>query len=247
VATVLMYAYSLTPMGRIANAVRDNPERAEFIGYSQRWARYVSFCAAGLFAGLAGGLFAVNYEILTVENVSLQASGSVLLMAFIGGVGFFFGPILGAIVFTFLQSMLSDYTSVWLLYLGILFLATVLFVPMGLAGILAMHRPAWRAGHLHRLAGPYVLVAVCALVAAIGVIGLLEMLQFLVSGPIGQSTKRLFWVRAPVYTLWPWLVLVALAVMGALGLRRAAPGAAAAFGEASRPGPSPGRNVPAQP
>src|SRR5262245_50847382 len=83
-ATALMYAFSLTAMGRIANAVRDNPERAEFVGYSQRWARYISFCAAGLFAGVAGGLFAVNYEILTVEIVGLVASGSVLLMAYIG-------------------------------------------------------------------------------------------------------------------------------------------------------------------
>jgi branched-chain amino acid transport system permease protein len=241
VATVLMYAFSRTPMGLIANAVRDNPERAEFIGYSQRWARYVSFCAAGLFAGLAGGLFAVNYEILTVENVSLQASGSVLLMAFIGGLGFFFGPILGAIVFTFLQSMLSDYTSIWLLYLGILFLTTVLFVPLGLAGILVMHRPAWRSGRLHHLAGPYALAAVCALVAMIGVVGLFELLQFLVAGPIGQSTKRLFWMRVPVSALWPWLVLAAFSVVGALGLRRAAPRAAAAFGEASRPLPPLGR------
>ena len=126
-----------------------------------------------LFAGLAGGLFAVNYEILTVENVSLAASGSVLLMAYIGGIGFFIGPILGAIVFTFLQSMLSDYTRIWLLYLGILFLGTVLFAPAGLAGILVMHRAAWRTGRLHRLAGPYALAAALALVAAVGVVGLL--------------------------------------------------------------------------
>ena len=235
IATGLMYAYSRTPMGRIANAVRDNPERAEFIGYSQHWARYVSFCAAGLFAGLAGGLFAVNYEILTVENVSLQASGSVLLMAFIGGVGFFFGPILGAIVFTFLQSMLSDYTAVWLLYLGVLFLATVLFVPMGLAGILVMHYPAARTGRLHRLLSPYALAAVCALIAVIGIVGLVEMVQFLVSGPAGQSVRRLFWVQVPVYAFWPWLVFGALTVVGALGLRRTGPSAAAAFAEASRP------------
>jgi len=237
VATALMYAYSRTPMGRIANAVRDNPERAEFIGYSQRWARYVSFCAAGLFAGLAGGLFAVNYEILTVENVSLQASGSVLLMAFIGGVGFFFGPILGAIVFTFLQSMLSDYTTVWLLYLGVLFLATVLFVPMGLAGILVMHRPAAGSGRLPRLLGPYALAAASGLVAVVGVIGLIEMVQFLVSGPAGQSVKRLLWMRVPVYAYWPWLVFGVLTVVGAVGLRRTGPGAAAAFAEASRPLP----------
>ncbi|HEU5319369.1 MAG TPA: branched-chain amino acid ABC transporter permease, partial [Methylomirabilota bacterium] len=80
VAALLMYAFSRTPVGRMANAVRDNPERAEFVGYSQRGVRFVSFCAAGLFAGVAGGLFAVNYEILTAENMGLNASGAVLLM-----------------------------------------------------------------------------------------------------------------------------------------------------------------------
>ena len=233
-ATALMYAFSRTPMGRIANAVRDNPERAEFIGYSQRWARYLSFCAAGLFAGVAGGLFAVNYEILTVENVGLVASGSVLLMAYIGGVGFFFGPILGAIVFTFLQSMLSDYTRMWLLYLGVLFLATVMFMPAGLAGLFVMHRPAWRAGRLHRLVGPYARAGVVALVAAVGIVGLLEMVQFLVSGPAGRLTKRLFWVAVPVSSVWPWVVFAALAVVGALLLRRIAPSVAAAYHEANR-------------
>ncbi len=235
VAAVLMYAFSRTPVGRMANAVRDNPERAEFVGYSQRWVRFVSFCAAGLFAGIAGGLFALNYEILTGENMGLGASGSVLLMTFIGGIGTFAGPILGAIVFTFLQSMLSDYTGIWLLYLGLLFLAAVLFVPAGLAGVLLLHAPAWRAGRLGRLVLPYLLAGLLALVAAAGVVGLLEMIHFVVSAPAGRATKRLFWVVVNVRTLWPWLAFAALAAVGVLGLRRAAPQVATAFTEASRP------------
>jgi branched-chain amino acid transport system permease protein len=230
-----MYAFSRTPVGRMANAVRDNPERAEFVGYSQRGVRYVSFCASGLFAGVAGGLFAVNYEILTAENMGLNASGSVLLMTYIGGIGTFAGPVLGAIVFTFLQSMLSDYTSVWLLYLGLVFLAAVLFVPVGLAGVIAMHGPAWRNRRLGRLVGPYLAVALVTLVALVGLIGCLEMVYFLVSAPTGQATKRLFWLSINVYTAAPWLAFLALIVAGGLGLRRAAPRAAAAFTEAGLP------------
>ena len=236
VATALMYAFSRTPIGRMSNAVRDNPERAEFVGYSARWVRYVVFCAAGFFAGIAGGLFAVNYEILTAENMGLNASGAVLLMTYIGGLGFFGGPVLGAIIFTFLQSMLSDYTRIWLLYLGILFLATVLFVPTGLAGVLIMHGPAWRAGRLGRLLVPYLVIGVLALVTAVGVIGLLEMTYFLVSAQAGLSTRRLFWVVVDVRVLTPWLVCAALAAGGALGARRAMPRVAAAFAAASRPG-----------
>lgn len=234
-ATALMYAFSRTPVGRMANAVRDNPERAEFVGYSASRVRYVSFCAAGFFAGVAGGLFAANYEILTAANMGLTASGAVLLMTFIGGIGYFVGPILGAVVFTFLQSMLSDYTGIWLLYLGIIFLATVLFVPTGLAGVLVMHAPAWRAGRLRRLVVPYLGVGLCALVAAVGVIGLLEMVHFVVATPGARVTKHLFWVTVSPRTLPPWLAFAALGGAGALGLRWTGPRAAEALAEASRP------------
>ena len=104
ISALAMFLYSRTPIGRITNAVRDNEERAEFLGYSQRMVRFMSFCAAGFFAGIAGGLFAINYEILTEENLNLATSGSILLITFLGGVGFFIGPIIGAIVFTLLQS-----------------------------------------------------------------------------------------------------------------------------------------------
>jgi branched-chain amino acid transport system permease protein len=236
VAAAAMYAFSRTPIGRMANAVRDNPERVEFVGYSQRWVRFVAFCAAGLFAGVAGGLFAVNYEILTAENMGLNASGAVLLMTYIGGVGYFVGPILGAVVFTFLQSMLSDYTGIWLLYLGVLFLATVLFVPTGLAGVLMLHAPAWRAGQLTRLIGPYLLAAALALVAVAGVVGLLELLHFVASADATRGVKRLFWVAVAPRSVTPWLAFAGLAVAGGLGLAWAGPRAAAAFAEASRPG-----------
>jgi branched-chain amino acid transport system permease protein len=235
VATVAMYAYSRTPVGRMANAVRDNPERAEFVGYSQRWVRFVSFCASGFFAGIAGGLFAVNYEILTAENMGLTASGTVLLMTYIGGVGSFVGPIAGAVVFTFLQSMLSDYTGMWLFYIGILFLATVLFAPMGLAGLLRLHVPAWRARRTGSLVVPYALTAALGLVAAVGLIGLIEMVHFVAAAQAGQAAKRLFWVAVAVRTPGPWIAYGALAAGGVLGLRWAAPRAAAAFAAATQP------------
>jgi branched-chain amino acid transport system permease protein len=234
VAALAMYAFSRTPVGRMANAVRDNPERAEFVGYSQHRVRFVSFCAAGFFAGIAGGLFAINYEILTAENMGLNASGGVLLMAYIGGIGYFVGPIIGAVIFTFLQSMLSDYTGMWLLYLGILFLITVLFVPMGLAGILMLHAPAWRSRRIGRLVVPYLITGALGLVAVIGAIGLLELLHFVAMSEGAGATKRLFWTTIAPRTLMPWLGFAALAVLGAVGVRWTAPRAAAAFAEVTK-------------
>jgi branched-chain amino acid transport system permease protein len=235
VSAIAMYAFSRTPVGRMANAVRDNPERAEFVGYSQRVVRYVSFCAAGFFAGLAGGLHAVNYEIVTADTMGVGASGAVLLMTFIGGVGSFAGPVVGAIIFTFLQSMLSDYTSMWLLYVGIVFLAAVLFVPMGLAGVLAMHGPIWRSRRFGPLIGPYLAAAVLILVTAAGLIGCLEMIHLLASASAASATKRLFWVTVNARSIVPWLVFGGLIVAGAVGLRAMAPRVSAAFTEASRP------------
>ena len=85
----LMWRYTGTPLGRLANAVRDNAERVGFIGYNPASVRYLVFILSGLFAGVAGGLQALNDEIVTSSNISSEASGAVLLMTFIGGVGTF--------------------------------------------------------------------------------------------------------------------------------------------------------------
>jgi len=175
VATLFMYLFTQTPAGRMANAVRDNPERAEFIGYSARRVRFISFCASGLFAGIAGGLFAMNYEFLTEENLNAATSGWVLLMAYIGGLGYFIGPIVGAVVLTLMNSLLSNYTELWMLYLGIMFVLTVMFLPRGFAGFIMMHQMAWYHGKLRSLFIPYLITGLPALIAVLGVVALIEL------------------------------------------------------------------------
>jgi branched-chain amino acid transport system permease protein len=229
----LMYRFSRTPLGRMANAVRDNPERAEFVGYSQKQVRLLSFMAAGFFAGIAGGLFALNYEIVTEETVNLATSGIVLLQAYIGGVGFFVGPIVGAVVYTLLQTLLSNYTEIWAFYVGLIFVATVMYAPTGLTGILMMHQPMYRARKLRALVLPYLQVGVPAFCCAIGVIGLLEMLHFLSVRAVGQSTKRLFWMSLNVEQPTAWIAFGALAVGGFFVARRMAPALVAAWEAAS--------------
>lgn len=135
VATIAMYAFTKTPLGRLANAVRDNAERAEFIGYDPRLVRYLVVIVSAFFAGIAGSLTAINFEIVGAENVSVNQSGLVLLFTVIGGIGYFWGPILGAIVGVLFTVLLSIYTKAWHLYLGLTFLWIVLFVPGGLAAI----------------------------------------------------------------------------------------------------------------
>src|SRR6185295_3273867 len=119
ISTAAMYALTRTPLGRMLNAVRDNPERVEFVGYSTQRVRFLAFMVSGFFAGIAGGLGALNFEIVTAEVVSAGRSGAYLLFVFLGGATFFFGPIIGAALMIIALVLLSELTKAWLLYLGL--------------------------------------------------------------------------------------------------------------------------------
>ena len=213
VSTFLMYLFTQTPVGKMANAVRDNPERAEFVGYSMRWVRFVSFCAAGFFAGIAGGLFAINFEILTELNLNLNASFTVLLATYIGGVGFFLGPIVGAILFTLLQTVIGLKTDLWALYTGIVFILTVMFLPAGLTGFFAMHLVPWHLGRFGMLLKPYAKIFLPALMFVIGAVGLTELVNH--SRHHGDEVlMTLFWVEFNTKSAVPYIVLVLLTAVG---------------------------------
>ena len=170
VSAIAMYALTRTPLGRICNAVRDNPERVQFIGYDPHVVRYIAYGFAGFFAGIAGGLTAINFEIANSAYLGATQSGFVLFAAFIGGAAYFFGPILGAILVTYLQLGLTNVTTVSPLYFGIIFIGIVMFAPGGIAGILMMHRPLIRARSLGMVIPSYLVAAVPTLVLALGVI-----------------------------------------------------------------------------
>ena len=213
VSTFLMYLFTQTPVGKMANAVRDNPERAEFVGYSMRWVRFVSFCAAGFFAGVAGGLFAINFEILTELNLNLNASFTVLLATYIGGVGFFLGPIVGAILFTLLQTVIGLKTDLWALYTGIVFILTVMFLPAGITGFFAMHLVPWHLGRFGMLLKPYAKIFLPALMFVIGAVGLTELVNH--SRHHGDEVlMTLFWVEFNTKSAVPYIVLVLLTAVG---------------------------------
>ena len=213
VSTFLMYLFTQTPVGKMANAVRDNPERAEFVGYSMRWVRFVSFCAAGFFAGIAGGLFAINFEILTELNLNLNASFTVLLATYIGGVGFFLGPIVGAILFTLLQTVIGLKTDLWALYTGIVFILTVMFLPAGLTGFFAMHLVPWHLGRFGMLLKPYAKIFLPALMFVIGAVGLTELVNH--SRHHGDEVlMTLFWVEFNTKSAVPYIVFVLLTAVG---------------------------------
>lgn len=232
-SALLMYLFSRTPVGRMANAVRDNPERAEFLGYSARWVRYCSFIASGFFCGIAGGLFAINYEILTEENLNLITSGSILLITFLGGVGLFFGPIIGAIAFTLLQTVLSLETELWQLYVGVLFLATVMFFPGGLAGLMAMHVPVVKLGKINTLIVPYIKTLVPGAIGLLALSGLIEVIFHAKHATADDHVMSIFWTTFSTHDILPWVVLIVLSVGGIWLAKRNAPELLEAWGNAN--------------
>jgi branched-chain amino acid transport system permease protein len=209
-----MFAWTQTPLGRMANAVRDNPERAEFIGYDPNMVRFLTLVISSFFAGVSGGLATINFEIVTAENVSALRSGGVLFATFIGGVGFFVGPIVGGIIFIYCVVSLSLYTKAWLLYLGLFFVGMVLYAPGGIASLVAMHVPVLRARLMHLLWRPYAAAAAAGLVLLAGIVAAVEVTyHYSLEGNINPQTS-LAGIAFSVTDAAPWLAALALLAAG---------------------------------
>ncbi|MDO9286037.1 MAG: branched-chain amino acid ABC transporter permease [Aquabacterium sp.] len=226
---VAMYAFTRTPLGRMCNAVRDNPERAEFVGYSTQMVRFIAFCVAGFFAGVAGGLAAIHYEIVTASVVGAVPSGYVLLMAYIGGVAFFIGPIIGAVLMTLLQISLSDYTGAWQLYVGVMFVLVVMYAPWGLGGLVLMHGPLLSAGTFRRVLPAYALVALPSAMLFVGGVLLVETSHHLLVKATEGPAMRLLGVDYQANSPLVWIAIVVLLVVGGMLLKRLAPRVSEAF------------------
>lgn len=223
-STVAMFAFTQTPLGRMANAVRDNPERVEFIGYDTQWVRYLTLILSAFFAGISGGLSAINFEIVSAENVSAIRSGSILLFVFIGGIGFFFGPLLGTIVGVFFSVMLSEFTPAWQLYLGLFFILLVRYAPAGLSSLILMLLRVAGARKFGRIWKPLLGVSLWALLGLSGLVMGIEMLYHLTLDAANGSVMTRFGQAIDTKTAAPWLVAGALLLAGIVGYRRFQPG-----------------------
>jgi branched-chain amino acid transport system permease protein len=221
IATIGMYAFTQTPLGRIINAVRDNPERVEFIGYDTQWVRYMTLILSAFFAGISGGLAAINFEIVTAENVSAVRSGAVLLFTFIGGVGFFFGPMIGAVIAVIMTVMLSEWTKAWQLYLGLFFIVIVMYAPGGLASLLMLNLRLVKFGKFRRVWPDLAAVSVMGLVTFFGIVLMIEMLYKLTLDSITSSEMMLFGFNVDSAGAAGWFVALTIVAIGGFGFRQA--------------------------
>ncbi len=214
ICTGLMFAFTRTPLGRMLNAVRDNPERVEFVGYDPQKVRFISFVIAAFFAGIAGGLAALNFEIVTSEVVSSYRSGAYLLFTYLGGSTIFFGPIIGAVLMVLAFVLLSEFTKAWLLYLGLVFLFMVMFAPGGFAGLIMANVRLVAYGKLRPLWRHYLALFVTGAMAFVGTAAMIEMLYHRQLDAALGSTLRFMGLQIDAATTDSWAFAAALMLLG---------------------------------
>jgi branched-chain amino acid transport system permease protein len=130
-----------SPFGAVIEAVRENETRARASGYDVTLTRLITFVLSGGFCGLAGALEALHLSIVPIEILHYDTSGIVVMIALLGGMGTFFGPMIGAAAFLLLENLVSLWTVHWQLIVGAIFMACVLFFPAGIWGTIISRKP----------------------------------------------------------------------------------------------------------
>jgi branched-chain amino acid transport system permease protein len=135
-ALLVMWRITESPFGYIMRTLRDNQRRAAFLGINVRLHMLVNFVIAGAFAGLAGALWGPFSRSVSPGLLGWQESGIAVFMTLIGGAGSFVGPLLGSVIYTLLQAVVTMFTTYWPLTIGTVILLIVLFVPGGVLGLI---------------------------------------------------------------------------------------------------------------
>jgi len=124
-----------SPFGRVLQGIRENEQRASFVGYDVRRYKLAAFVVSCAFAGLAGALYTFLLNFAYPESLHVTMAGEIAAMTLVGGMRSFVGPAVGAAVFVFMRDTLSSWTENWLVYFGVIFIAFVMFSPNGIVGV----------------------------------------------------------------------------------------------------------------
>ncbi len=124
-----------SPFGSVLVAIRENEQRTRFAGYPVRHYKLAAFVISATLVGVAGSLFAFLKSIVSADTVHVSFSGEIVAMTIIGGTRSFLGPPLGALFYILFRELLSGYTDAWMFWLGLLFMAFILYSPAGLVGL----------------------------------------------------------------------------------------------------------------
>lgn len=132
-----------SPLGSTMIGVRENEQRMRAIGYPVQRIKLIAFVIAGAFAGLGGALYAFFNAFVSSDILHWVLSGDAVLMVILGGAGTITGPVLGAGIFLMLKHVISSHTDYWMLWVGVVFIACVMFMRQGIWGLFLQHGPRW--------------------------------------------------------------------------------------------------------
>jgi branched-chain amino acid transport system permease protein len=133
-AVWLMARILRSPFGAVLESLRENENRARACGVNVERTRLLSLVVSGCICGLAGALSAINLSTVSIDSMSYHASGQVMMLTLLGGMGTFFGPFVGAGMFLGIEHVVTGYTERWQLIVGLIFITLVLFFPKGIWG-----------------------------------------------------------------------------------------------------------------
>jgi branched-chain amino acid transport system permease protein len=125
----------LTAFGNAVRAVQQNETRAKFLGYDTHHVKLANFTLAAALAGIAGALWSVDNSFVSTDSIDLTFSTTVIIIAFLGGTSWYWGPMIGAVIYIAVSDWLSALTPHWQIWLGLVFIVMVLFAPGGISGI----------------------------------------------------------------------------------------------------------------
>ena len=127
--------FTKTPLGNVTKSIKSNEERTRFIGLNVGASKIIFLTMLAFFAGISGALYAQFQEFIGASSIDLVMSTHIIFMAFIGGIGHFWGPLLGSGIYVYLSEYLSHYTDRWELIFGVVVVILVLLAPQGILGI----------------------------------------------------------------------------------------------------------------
>lgn len=134
IAAIILRMIVNSRFGHVLRAIRDNRERAEFLGLNVRRHLLLCFAIAGLFGGLAGALLIPFEGMVSLETLHFSKSADPIIMSILGGTRYFLGPVVGAALFILLKDTIQNFAEFWMLWMGAIFVGAVLFLPGGVVG-----------------------------------------------------------------------------------------------------------------
>jgi len=144
VIAVGLWRFHRSPLGSVLVAIRENEQRARFLGYPNNRYKLVAFSLSATLTGLAGILLLYKNRMTSADPISVAFSGELLAMVVIGGMRSFVGPAIGALFFILFREFLSIYTENWQIWFGLLFVGFIVFSPNGLVGVIGEALAPWR-------------------------------------------------------------------------------------------------------